>query len=113
MPSGRKPLDPATKQEHRRLSSSLYKAKNADTQREAAKLRMRRHRAAMANSDYHTRRKYRAQVAEHSENYRHRKHQEELVNRRNAGVVKRQTRKIETASLRASHKLVATPSLTP
>ncbi|KAF8185105.1 hypothetical protein K438DRAFT_1766201 [Mycena galopus ATCC 62051] len=42
----------------------------------------------MANSDYHTRRKYRAQVAEHSENYCNRKLQEDLVARCSAEVVK-------------------------
>ncbi|KAF8187275.1 hypothetical protein K438DRAFT_1764900 [Mycena galopus ATCC 62051] len=113
MPGGRKPLDPETKLQHRRLSSALYEAKNAGKRREGAKMRMRRHREAMSNADHHTRREYRAQVAEHSENYRRRKLEEELVNSRSAGAVKLRARKLDAEHLRASHQSAATPSLTP
>ncbi|KAF8137743.1 hypothetical protein K438DRAFT_1996771 [Mycena galopus ATCC 62051] len=79
MPPGRKSLDPETKQDHRRVSSAIYEAKNADKRREAAKLRMQRLRAAVANSDYHTRRKYRAQAAAHSEQYCNRKQEADAM----------------------------------
>ncbi|KAF8136879.1 hypothetical protein K438DRAFT_1996838 [Mycena galopus ATCC 62051] len=113
MPGGRKPLDAETKRQHRQLSSALYEAKNAGKRREAAKMRMCRHHEAMTNADYHTRREYRAQVAEHSENYRHRKLEEELVDRRSAGAVKRQARKVEAEHLRASHQSAAKSSPRP
>ncbi|KAF8198666.1 hypothetical protein K438DRAFT_1759326 [Mycena galopus ATCC 62051] len=113
MPPGRKPLDAATKQEHRRLSSALYEAKNADKRRKAAKLRMQCHRAAIANSDYNTRRNYRAQAADHSDQYRQRKHQEERVESNRAAVVKHKARKLEADALRASHQLAAVPSRAP
>ncbi|KAF8194878.1 hypothetical protein K438DRAFT_1968825 [Mycena galopus ATCC 62051] len=113
MPGGRKPLDAETKRQHRQLSSALYQAKNAGKRREAAKMRMRRHCEAMSTADYHTRREYRAQVAEHSENYRHRKLEEELVERRSAGAVKRRARKVEAEHLRTSHQSAATSSLRP
>ncbi|KAF8178794.1 hypothetical protein K438DRAFT_1977629 [Mycena galopus ATCC 62051] len=71
------------------------------------------HREAMANSDYHTRRKYRAKVAEHSENYRCRKQEEERIEKRSAVAVRRRARKFEAEDLRASHKLAATSLLTP
>ncbi|KAJ7430146.1 hypothetical protein B0H11DRAFT_2247748 [Mycena galericulata] len=48
--SGRKPLDPATKAEHRQESLRRYAEKNRDSLREAARLRMRRLRAAAAAS---------------------------------------------------------------
>ncbi|KAF8137748.1 hypothetical protein K438DRAFT_1786394 [Mycena galopus ATCC 62051] len=113
MPGGRKPLDAETKRQHRALSSALYEAKNVNERREAAKLRMRRHREAMANADYHAQRKYRAQVAKHSENYRHRKQQEDLVDRGRAGTIKQRARKLEAENLRATYKPAPTPSRTP
>ncbi|KAF8178809.1 hypothetical protein K438DRAFT_1769267 [Mycena galopus ATCC 62051] len=113
MSGGRKPLDPETKREHRQLSSALYEAKNADQQREAARLCMRRHYEAMTNQDYHTRRKYREQVAGHSEDYRRRKLQEELIDRCSADTVKRRDRKLEGENLRVSHQSAAKPTLTP
>ncbi|KAF8161971.1 hypothetical protein K438DRAFT_1985491 [Mycena galopus ATCC 62051] len=109
MPGGRKPLDAETKRQHRQLSSAVYEAKNAGKRREAAKSAC----AAMTNADYHTRREYRAQVAEHSENYRRRKLEEELVDRRSAGAVKRQARKVEAEHLRASHQSAAKSSPRP
>ncbi|KAF8132145.1 hypothetical protein K438DRAFT_1998701 [Mycena galopus ATCC 62051] len=101
MPPGRKPLAPETKREHRRLSSAVYEASNVDKRREAAKLRMRRRRETIANSDYHTKRKYRARAAEHSERYRDRKLEEERVERNSTSIVKRRERKLEADKLRA------------
>ncbi|KAJ7800665.1 hypothetical protein B0H14DRAFT_2616022 [Mycena olivaceomarginata] len=103
MAPGRKPLDPDTKRERRRLSSALYEASNVDKRHEAAKLCMRRRRETIANSDYHTKRKYRARAAEHSEQYRARKLQEERVERSCASIVKRRERKHEADRLRVSH----------
>ncbi|KAF8173022.1 hypothetical protein K438DRAFT_1772451 [Mycena galopus ATCC 62051] len=100
---GRKPLDPETKREHRRLSSALYEAKQK--RRPAARCE------SIAKSDYHTKRKYRARAAEHSERYRDRKLEEERVERRSAGVVKRRERKLEAENLRASHMQSSKPQL--
>ncbi|KAJ7798644.1 hypothetical protein B0H14DRAFT_3492338 [Mycena olivaceomarginata] len=111
MAPGRKPLDADIKREHRRLSSAAYEAKNVDKRREAAKLRMRRRRAAIADSDYHTKRKYRARAAENSERYRDRKLEEERIERNRAGVDKRRERKLEADNIRASHMQAPAPKV--
>ncbi|KAJ7887144.1 hypothetical protein B0H13DRAFT_1888934 [Mycena leptocephala] len=50
MPPGRKPLDPAVKAERCRASLRRYAEKNAESLREAARVRMQRLRAAAAES---------------------------------------------------------------
>ncbi|KAF8142769.1 hypothetical protein K438DRAFT_1784417 [Mycena galopus ATCC 62051] len=85
MPPGRKPLDAKT----------------------------RRHCAAIADSDYHTRRKYCAQAAEHSEDYRARKLKEERAERRRMVAEKRRARDLESADLRTSHHQKSTPKCVP
>ncbi|KAF8188434.1 hypothetical protein K438DRAFT_1764197 [Mycena galopus ATCC 62051] len=116
MPPGRKPLDPQTKREHRRLSSAAYEVKQVllfprslQTLIRSQKLRAATHRETITNSDYHTRRKYRAQAADHSEQYRARILETKRVERRSGDTVKRRVRKLEADNLRISHKLAQKP----
>ncbi|KAJ7773774.1 hypothetical protein B0H14DRAFT_3508722 [Mycena olivaceomarginata] len=105
MAPGHKPLDPDTKRERRRLSSAVYEASGARLQNSACAAVVK----TIANSDYHTKRKYRARAAEHSEQYRARKLQEERVERNCASIVKRCERKHEVDKLRASHMQAPAP----
>ncbi|KAF8128820.1 hypothetical protein K438DRAFT_2000101 [Mycena galopus ATCC 62051] len=102
MPPGRKSLDAETKRDHRRVSSAVY---------EANAVRPRDYECS-ANSDYHTRRKYRAQAAAHSEQYRDRQAQRERVEKRDIGVVKRRAIQQEADALQASHHAARTVSST-
>ncbi|KAF8146271.1 hypothetical protein K438DRAFT_1781143 [Mycena galopus ATCC 62051] len=92
--------------------SRNWRERNADKRCEAAKLRMQRLRAGIAKSDYHTRRKYRAQAAEHSEQYCDRQAQKERVERGDTDATKHRARKQEADALQASHRAVPTTSST-
>ncbi|KAF8209815.1 hypothetical protein K438DRAFT_1960048 [Mycena galopus ATCC 62051] len=71
------------------------------------------HRTAIADSDYHTRRKYCAQAAEHSEDYRARKVKEERAERRHMEAEKRRARNLGSADLCTSHHQKSTPKCVP
>ncbi|KAJ7869703.1 hypothetical protein B0H14DRAFT_3861110 [Mycena olivaceomarginata] len=104
MPHRRAPLDADTRQQRRRASRERYEAKNLEKRREAAKLRMRSTRATIADSDYHTRRRYRERAAAHSESYRDRLDATEREQRRIADAESRRVRKQEAESLRKKHE---------
>ncbi|KAJ7790910.1 hypothetical protein B0H14DRAFT_3501151 [Mycena olivaceomarginata] len=70
---------------------------------EAARLRMQRHRTAVATSDIFTQRKYARKVALASERYRDRKRKEEHAERCAADAVTRQARHIEKDALYRKH----------
>ncbi|KAJ7662902.1 hypothetical protein B0H17DRAFT_1144199 [Mycena rosella] len=72
MPRGQPRLDPETKFEHVQDARRHYEEKNAAARRDAARLRMQRHRAVIADSDILTRRKYAQQAAEAADSYRFR-----------------------------------------
>ncbi|KAJ7707054.1 hypothetical protein B0H14DRAFT_3025642 [Mycena olivaceomarginata] len=84
--------------QRRRASRQRYEAKYA------AKLRMQSTRAAIAEADYTTRRKYQERVAAHSENYRDRLDAAEREHRRIADAESRHVRKLEAESLRKKHE---------
>ncbi|KAJ7818942.1 hypothetical protein B0H13DRAFT_1921974 [Mycena leptocephala] len=112
MPAGRPRLDPEIKRERRRLSRKLYEEKqvaqsrNAAKRREAARLGMSRHRAAIASDDHNTRRKYRSMANEHAENYRARKAIQEREALVAANTTKNKTRMREAEALRQKHRAV-------
>ncbi|KAJ6546008.1 hypothetical protein DFH09DRAFT_1087969 [Mycena vulgaris] len=66
-------LDPDVKLQHIQDSQRRYNQKNAAKRLEAARLRMQRHRAAIANSDVITKHKYARKAVEAAENYWYRK----------------------------------------
>ncbi|KAJ7692308.1 hypothetical protein B0H14DRAFT_3531566 [Mycena olivaceomarginata] len=103
MPRGRPPLDPDVKQQHREEALKRYSDKNANKLREAARLRMQWHRAAIANSDIFTQRRYAGKAALSSERYRDRKRDEERAERHATDAVTRQARGIEKDALHRKH----------
>ncbi|KAJ7857276.1 hypothetical protein B0H14DRAFT_3447977 [Mycena olivaceomarginata] len=88
MPRGRPPLDPDVKQQHREEALKRYSDK---------------HRAAIANSDIFTQRRYAGKAALASERYRDRKRDEERAERHAADAVTRQARGIEKDALHRKH----------
>ncbi|KAJ7736989.1 hypothetical protein DFH07DRAFT_779524 [Mycena maculata] len=118
MPVGRPRLKPEVKAQHVQESRKRYEDQqvsnlNADKRREAARLRMQRKRAAIAASDFHTRRKYREKVAVNSEIYRARKRQVEVEQNRAAAAVKQKKRGLELNELRKKHPAVPRKAPSP
>ncbi|KAJ7726038.1 hypothetical protein DFH07DRAFT_782845 [Mycena maculata] len=127
MPAGRPRLKPEVKAQHVQESRKRYEDQNADKRREAARLRMQWYtyplpilqpplnpcskRAAIAASDFHTRRKYREKVAVNSEIYRARKRQEEVEQNCAAAAVKQKKRGLELDELHK--KRLAVPRKAP
>ncbi|KAJ7801363.1 hypothetical protein B0H14DRAFT_2615394 [Mycena olivaceomarginata] len=92
MPWGRRPLNPDVKQQRREESLRRYNEKNAGKLREAARLRMQRHRATIATSNIFTQCKYSEKAALASERYRDRKREEERAERRAANAIIKRAR---------------------
>ncbi|KAF8169557.1 hypothetical protein K438DRAFT_1774143 [Mycena galopus ATCC 62051] len=103
MPRGRPPLDPQTKLERRKQTIQRYQEKNKDNLREAARLRMRSHRATIANLDFSANWEHRQRVADNSEHYRQRKRDEERKQMLPQNAEKKWARVLEQEALRASH----------
>ncbi|KAJ7367064.1 hypothetical protein DFH08DRAFT_797907 [Mycena albidolilacea] len=107
MAPGRPRLDPEVKQQRRAESLQRYAAnkyrRNADKLREQARVRMQRHRAAIADSHTSTKLWYAERGAEASERYRRRKHEHEWEKYRAANMVKKGAREKEAEKLRKKH----------
>ncbi|KAJ6459908.1 hypothetical protein C8R45DRAFT_1109284 [Mycena sanguinolenta] len=76
---------------------------DADAYARVLAQRDKRHRAAIAASDFKTKKTYRFQAALHSADYRHRKHKEEYAAAEAAQRTTRRTRQVEANELRARH----------
>ncbi|KAJ6493464.1 hypothetical protein C8R45DRAFT_989853 [Mycena sanguinolenta] len=113
MPRGRPRLDPDTKLQHVQESRRRYEEKNAAQRREAARLRMQKHRADIANSDIITRRRYSIKVSIAARRYRSRKYEEERTRQHLADAAKRRVRNTEARALREKHKNAAKQSPAP
>ncbi|KAJ6549704.1 hypothetical protein B0H19DRAFT_1073627 [Mycena capillaripes] len=72
MRRGRKPLDPEVQAERRRESRLRYESQHLEERREAARLRMRRHREVISNSGYKIIESYRRQARQSAAKYRER-----------------------------------------
>ncbi|KAJ7065932.1 hypothetical protein B0H15DRAFT_807652 [Mycena belliarum] len=72
MARGSKPLSAAQKHEHRQVSLAKYAASNGERLREAARLRMQRNRAALANADDATVRRHKRMARKSASKYRER-----------------------------------------
>ncbi|KAJ6549027.1 hypothetical protein DFH09DRAFT_1320329 [Mycena vulgaris] len=103
MAPGRPRLDPDVKLQHTQDSRRRYDEKNAAERREAARLRMQRCRAAIANSDVITKHKYARKAAEAAENYRYRKHQEQRAEQRAFDAARKKAREAEVLALHKKH----------
>ncbi|KAJ7601345.1 hypothetical protein DFH06DRAFT_1154354 [Mycena polygramma] len=108
MARGRPRLDPDIKQQHRQESRRRYdedfqNLRHAEERREAARLRMQRRRATIANSDLNTRGRYARKVAAAAMNYRHRKLQLEYAEAEAASAAKKKARRSEAHTLRMKH----------
>ncbi|KAJ6476161.1 hypothetical protein C8R45DRAFT_1009011, partial [Mycena sanguinolenta] len=112
MPPGRPRLDPDTKLQHVQESRRRYEEKNAVQRREAARLRMQKHRTDIVNSDIITRRRYSIKASIAARRYRSRKHEEERTRQRLADAVTRHARN-EAHGLRERHKTAAKASPAP
>ncbi|KAJ7747906.1 hypothetical protein DFH07DRAFT_962326 [Mycena maculata] len=115
MPRGRPRLDPEIKEQslqesRKRYEESKFKPlRNREKRREEAKLRMQRKRAAIAASDWRTKREYHDNAAANSARYRDRKFAQEREERSVANAVKKRARKCEEQDLRRKHKPTAKP----
>ncbi|KAJ7900992.1 hypothetical protein B0H14DRAFT_2555793 [Mycena olivaceomarginata] len=129
---GRRPplLDPETKLLNRQRTLRRYAEKqayrqlfrytsaltilcyrNAEKLRQSAQARMQRRRAAIAESDLFTRRKYRKKAVAASERYRDRKAAAEREERCAADCIKQRGRKQEAEALRKKHASVPSQAL--
>ncbi|KAJ7767880.1 hypothetical protein DFH07DRAFT_769405 [Mycena maculata] len=94
MPRGRPRLDPEIKEQSLQESRKHYEEskfkplRNREKRREEAKLRMQRKRAAIAASDWRTKREYHDNAAANSARYRDRKFVQEREERSVANAVK-------------------------
>ncbi|KAJ7713651.1 hypothetical protein B0H14DRAFT_2644737 [Mycena olivaceomarginata] len=129
---GRRPplLDPETKLLNRQRTLRRYAEKqayrqlfrytralitlcyrNAEKLRQSAQAQIQRRRAAIAESDLFTRKKYREKIAVASERYRDQKAAVEREERRAVDCVKRRDREQEAEALRKKHGPVVSPAL--